>query len=195
MRDDRHPCRRSASLPLLLLLLSTSCEKAPPPDPLCTYVPLPPSAKAEPGQGAIQIAAPTTDYFYVLDQKGKEVGHAAANGSVAVKAGAYQVRLNGSVHAVWARKATLTRCTAGALTVSGTTQESYSVVDSSGSELAHAKLGAPLALFPGRYDLKLNGTTGVAEVPPGSTLDVKSGTLNVKGQTDEYYYVLSPNGT
>ena len=34
-----------------------------------------------------------------------------------------------------------------------------------------------------------------AEVAPGGTLEVRSGTLNVLGSTDEYYYALSANGT
>lgn len=194
MSVAHHPSRRSTSLPLLLLLLS-SCQKPPPPDPLCTYEPLPASGKAEAGQGAIQIAAPTEDYFYVADSKGKEVGHAKANASVVVKPGAHQVRLNGSVHPAWVKRGELTRCACGALLVSGTTEEYYYVLDSSGSELSHSRLGGPLALFPGRYDVKLNGTTTSAEVAPGGTVEVRSGTLNVLGSTDEYYYTLSANGT
>lgn len=194
MRDARHRFPFAAALTSVVLLFA-SCQKAPPPDPLCKYEPLPDSARVAPDQGAIQIAAPASDYFYVVDSNGKEVGHAKAGGSVAVKPGQYQVKLNRSVHSVWAKAKTLTRCAAGALFVSGTTDEYYYVVDSGGTELAHAKLGTSLAFFPGRYDVKLNGTTQPAEVPSGGAFELKSGTLLVRGSTDEYYYVLSGTGT
>ena len=194
MRDARRRFPFAAALATAVLLFA-SCEKAPPPDPLCRYEPLADSARLSPDQGAIQVTAPAGDYFYVIDSKGKEVGHAKADGSVAVKPGPYQVKLNHSVHSVWAKTKTLTRCSAGALFVSGSTDEYYYVVDSSGTELAHAKVGVSLAFFPGRYDVKLNGTTQKAEVASGSAFDLKSGTLHVRGTTDEYYYVLSATGT
>jgi hypothetical protein len=194
MRDARHRFLFAATLTSAVLLFA-SCQKAPPPDPLCKYEPLPDSARVAPDQGAIQIAAPASDYFYVVDSNGKEVGHAKADGSVAVKPGQYQVKVNGSAHSVWAKPKTLTRCAAGALFVSGTTDEYYYVVDSGGTELAHAKVGTPLAFFPGRYDVKLNSTTQPAEVPSGGAFELKSGTLFVRGSTDEYYYVLSGTGT
>jgi mannose-6-phosphate isomerase-like protein (cupin superfamily) len=193
MRDARHRFPFAASLASVLLAFA-SCRKAPPPDPLCKDEPLPGSARVGPDQGAIQISAPGNDYFYVVDPNGKEVGHAKVGGSVAVKAGPYQVRLNGSLHSTWAKTKTLTRCAGGALFVSGTTDEYYYFVDSGGTELAHAKVGTPLAFFPGRYDVKLNKTTQPAEVPSGSALEIKSGTLLVRGTTDEYYYVLSGTG-
>jgi mannose-6-phosphate isomerase-like protein (cupin superfamily) len=194
MRDARHRLPFAAALTSAVLLIA-SCQKAPPPDPLCKDEPLPDSARVAPDQGAIQISAPANDYFYVVDSNGKEVGHAKADGSVAVKPGPYQVKLNLSAHSVWAKAKTLTRCAAGALFVSGTTDEYYYVLGPGGTELAHAKVGTPLAFFPGRYDVKLNSTTQPAEVPSGGAIELKSGTLHVRGSTDEYYYVLSGTGT
>jgi 6,7-dimethyl-8-ribityllumazine synthase len=194
MRDARHRFPFAAMLTSAVLLFA-SCQKAPPPDPLCTYEPLSESARVSPDQGLIQISAPVSDYFYVVDSNGKEAGHAKAGASVAVKPGQYQVKLNASAHSVRAKAKTLTRCAAGALFVSGTTDEYYYVVDSGGTELAHAKVGSPLAFFPGRHDVKVNGTTQPAEVPPGGAFELKSGTLLVRGSTDEYYYVLSGTGT
>src|SRR5512141_444777 len=194
MRDARHRLPLSAAL-TTAMLLSVSCQKAPPPDPLCKNEPLPDSAKVAPDQGAIRIAAPVGDYFYVVDSDGKEAGHAKVDGSVAVKPGQYQVKMNRSAHSVWVKAKTLTRCAAGALFVSGSTDEYYYVVDSGGTELAHAKIGTSLAFFPGHYDVKLNGTTQPAEVPSGGAIELKSGTLLVRGSTDEYYYVLNATGT
>jgi mannose-6-phosphate isomerase-like protein (cupin superfamily) len=194
MRDARHCFPFAAALTTAVLFFA-SCQKAPPPDPLCKYEPLPDSARVAPDQGAIQIAAPVGDYFYVVDSSGKEIGHAKADGSVAVKPGQYQVQLNRSAHSVRVKAKTLTRCAAGALFVSGSTDEYYYVVDSGGTELAHAKIGTSLAFFPGRYDVKLNGTTQPAEVPSGGAFELKSGTLLVRGSTDEYYYALSGTGT
>jgi mannose-6-phosphate isomerase-like protein (cupin superfamily) len=194
MRDARHRFPFAAAL-MSAALLFASCQKTPPPDPLCKDEPLPDSARLAPDQGAIQIAAPASDYFYVLDSSGKEVGHAKADGSVAVTPGQYEVKLNRSAHTVWAKTKTLTRCAAGALFVSGTTDEYYYVYDAGGTELAHAKVGTPLAFFPARYDVRLNRTTQPAEVPSGGAFELKSGTLLVRGSTDEYYYVLSGTGT
>jgi len=176
-------------------LLSISCQKAPPPDPLCSYEPLPESAKVPSGQGAIQVTATTDEYFYVVDSAGKDVGHAKLNGSVAMKPGSYEVKLNRSAHTAWVKAGTLTRCVAGTLNVKGTTDEYYYVLDAGGTELSHNKLGRSLSFLPGSYTLRVNGTEKKAEIRAGETAIVETGTLVTRGSTDEYYYVLTGTGT
>ena len=171
------------------LLLST-CKKAPPPDGVCTYEPLPAGSEASSGQGAIQILASTDAYFAVRDKTGKQIASAHVNGIAPVSDGEYQAVLNNSVHPVTAQSKTLTKCATGAVLVNGQTDEYYGVLDQAARQLASAHLGAALSLFPGSYQLRLNNTDSAANVQAGSMLELKPGTVNVDVGTDEYYAVL-----
>ena len=50
----------------VVVLGAVSCSKAPPPDPICRYEPLPESSAGSTGQGAILIAGSTDEYFYII---------------------------------------------------------------------------------------------------------------------------------
>ena len=179
---------------LLPLLVTFSCNKAPD-DPFCSYEPLPESAGVPAAQGAVQIVASTDEYFYILDKTGKETTHGRLNRSASVKPGEYVAKLNSSTHPVHVRDKTLTKCSAGIVLLGGSTDEYYYVVDSTGREMAHAKLGKGLAFFPGKYVLQVNKTPQELEVKPGAVTEIQAGILSVPGSTDEYYYVLDSTGT
>lgn len=183
---------RNTVVGIAVVTLSTlpSCKKAPPPDSLCSYEPLPATADVRSGQGAIQVLASTDTYFYVFDGAGKQLGSHAMNGVLAVKPGDYQVKVNNSVHAVAARSDTLTKCTTGAVLVTGKTDEYYYVLDGAGTQLASSHLGASLSLFPASYRIRLNNSETTANVAAGSTTELKPGTVNVEADTDEYYYAF-----
>src|ERR1700738_561791 len=117
------------------------------------------------------------------------------NRSLAVEPGQYQVKVNKSAHAGAVEAKTLTRCSAGTLLVSGSTDEYYYVFDGSKTQLAYHKLGSPLAFFPGDYSVSVNKTSASASLKPGATTTLKAGVLNVQGSTDEYYYVFDGAGT
>ncbi|MBI3684778.1 MAG: hypothetical protein HY235_30785 [Acidobacteria bacterium] len=182
-------------LSLLIALLGLfSCKKAPPPDPICRTEPLPSTAAVKSGQAAIQILAPAQEYFYVFDEKGKQIGSEHTGRSYTAKPGAYVIKLNHSSHPVSAASNMLTKCEAGAVLVSGQTDQYYYLFDGSGAQLASAHLGKATVLFPGKYEARLNHTAAPVEVKPGGTTEVKSGTLSVPGQTEEYYYVFDAAG-
>lgn len=98
--------------------------------------------------------------------------------------------LNNSRHSVSAQSKMLTRCTTGAVLVSGKTDEYYAVLDNAGRQLASSHLASALSLFPGSYQVRLNNTDSAANLQAGSTLELKPGTVNVDAGTDEYYAVL-----
>ena len=128
---------------LLFLLAIFSCSKAPD-DPFCRYEPLVASAGIRAGQGAVQIMASADEYFYILEKTGKEVTHGRLNMSASVKPGDYDARVNNSTHSVHVRENTLTKCSAGAVLLRGSTDEYYYMLDSTGHEMAHNKLGRGL---------------------------------------------------
>lgn len=177
-----------------IVLGAVSCAKAPPPDPICRYQPLPESSAGPAGQGAIQIAGSTDEYFYVNENGGKEAKHAKLNNSIPLKTGNYQAKINNSVHAVSVQSKMLTKCSCGTMVLAGNTDEYYYVLDSTGKELAHNKLGGGLSLFPGKYTVRANNSTAEADVKAEVVNEVKAGILNVQGSTDEYYYVLDSAG-
>jgi hypothetical protein len=184
--------RRHAAVCIAALIVSTlpCCKKAPPPDSLCTYEPLPATAEVPSGQGAVQVLASTDTYFYVFDSTGKQIGSHAVNGLLPVKPGGYQLKLNNSAHAVVAHERTLTKCSAGAVVPSAKTDEYYYMFDNAGTQLASAHMGSALSLFPASYRVRLNNSEITANVQAGSTTELKPGTVNVEAGTDEYYYVF-----
>lgn len=171
-------------------LLLYGCKKAPPPDAVCSYEPLPASAEIPSGQGAIQIVASTDAYFAVRDATGKQIASAHVNATAPVPAGDYQAVVNNSRRPVTAQSKMLTKCATGAVLVNSKTDEYYAILDKAAQQLASAHLDAALSLFPGSYQVRLNNTDVAAKVQPGGMLELKPGTVNVDVGTDEYYAVL-----
>lgn len=172
-------------------LLLVACKKTVPPDEVCTYEPLPAGVPVPSGQGGIQVLASTDAYFMVRDATGKQIASAHVNGMTPVPAGDYQVLLNNSMHSTAVQSKMLTKCTTGAVIVSGKTDEYYAVLDTAAQQLASAHLASALSLFPGSYQVRLNNTDSAANLQAGSMLELKPGTVNVEVGTDEYYAVLN----
>lgn len=171
-------------------ILLAACKKATSPDGVCSSEPLPAGIGVPLGQGALQVLASTDAYFAVRDTTGKQIASAHVNGITPVPAGDYQLVLNNSVRPAVAQSKMLTKCPAGAVLVSGKTDEYYAVLDKAAQQLSSAHLGAALSLFPGSYQIRLNNTDAAANVQAGSMLELKPGTVNVDVGTDEYYAVL-----
>ena len=154
-------------LATLAILTFFACRKAPVPDAVCSYEPLPASSDVPSGQGAVQTMATTDSYFYAFDAAGKQLGSAHVNGMLPLKPGDYQLKINNSVHPVTVQSKTLAKCATGGVLVSGTTDEYYYVFDTSGKQLASAHVGGALSLFPGTYLARLNNphaaTSAVAD--------------------------------
>jgi len=171
------------------------CKKAPPPDGVCSYDPLPSTAEVPSGQGGLQVMAATDAYFYAFDSAGKQIAYQGANRLLALKPGDYQIKINNSRHPVSVQSKTLAKCSCGTVLGSGKTDEYYYIFDGAGAQLAYEKLGKALSLFPGKYQARLNNTSMPVDVSPNATTELKSGLLNVLGSTDEYYYVFNSAGT
>jgi len=166
------------------------CKKAPAPDSLCTYEPLPATTEVPAGQGAIEVLATTDASFYAFDAAAKQIGGHAVNGLLPVKPGDYIVKLNNSVHPVAVQEKMLTKCSTGAILPSATTDEYYYIFDNAGTQLASSHLGSPLSLFPASYRVRLNNSEITANIKAGSTTELKPGTVNVDVSTDESYSIF-----
>jgi hypothetical protein len=192
------PTLLQCTLPALGVLASaislSSCTKAPD-DPFCSYEAVPASTEIAAGEGAIQIVAPTDEYFHVLDAVGKEIKSGAMNRAVNVKSGQYNVKVNNSAHSVRVDSKMLTKCSTAVVRVSGDTDEYYHVSDAANTQLASQKLGRALAFFPGTYQVNVNKSSASADLKQGSTSEMKAGLINVRGTTDEYYHVFDAAGT
>ena len=186
---------RSQSIVLSTILFLAGCKKSPPPDSLCSIEPIPSTTRVDSGQGAILLAAPTDEYFYIQDTNGKQVGSHHVNAALAIKAGEYKALLNKSTHDVFVQEKMLTRCLTSSLNVTGFSDEYYYVYDSAGSQLASAHLNKTVALFPGQYQVQVNKTRASADLKANTPTEIKAGALQVAGKTEEYYYVYDSAAT
>jgi hypothetical protein len=195
MRDPS-PLQRVTKFELAVPLLATaflasSCGTPAPQDPYCSIAPLPGGADIKAGQGALQVEGTTSAYFYVLDPAGKPVNHQTLGKTLALEPGKYQLKVNNSAHTVAVERGKLTSCSTGALLMSGTTSEYWYVQDTTGKALQHDTLGKAISLIPGTFRLKVNNTEVATEVKLNQTTEIKTGTLVVRGGTNEYYYAAS----
>ena len=172
------------------VLTFSGCKKALPPDTLCTYEALPPTADVPAGQGAIEVLGSTDAYFYAFDSTAKQIGSHPVNGLLSIKPGDYVLKVNNSVHPVAVQEKMVTKCSTGTVLPSATTDESYYIFDNSGTQLAGAHLGNGLSLFPGSYRVRLNNSETAANVRAGAITELKPGTVNVEVSTDESYAIF-----
>jgi 6,7-dimethyl-8-ribityllumazine synthase len=179
---------------LAAAILLVSCGTPAPHDPYCSIAPLPGGIDVKAGQGALQVEATTSAYFYVLDPAGKSVNHQTLGKTLALESGKYQLKVNNSAHPVAVERGKLTSCSTGTLLTSGTTTEYWYVQDTTGKALQHDTLGKAISLMPGTFRVKVNNTEVPAEVKPGQTTEIKTGTLVVRGETNEYYYAADTLG-
>jgi hypothetical protein len=179
---------------LLLTFIFTSCQKAPPPDGVCSYEPLPAGADVPAGQGGVLTAAATDAYFYAFDPAGKQIGTQVSNRLLALKPGDYQLKVNNSTHPISLPAKMLAKCATGSVQAVGKTDEYYYIFDGAGSQLATGKLGSAISLFPGKFQARLNNTPAVVDIAANAVTELKPGTLNILGSTDEYYYVFNTTG-
>jgi len=195
----RFAIRRGKASALAIFVLAAaillgSCGTPPPQDPYCSVAPLPGGADVKAGQGALQVEGTTSIYFYVLDPAGKSVNHQTLGKALALGPGKYQLKVNNSAHSFTVDQGKLTKCSTGTLLMSGTTSEYWYVQDTTGKSLQHDTLGKAISLMPGTFRVKVNNTELPAEVKLGQTTEIRTGTLVVRGGTNEYYYAADTLG-
>lgn len=174
---------------LAIMFSSYSCAGRPPSDPYCSYEPLPASADIKAGQGALQVEGVTSAYFYVFNEMGNQINYQSLSKTLGLDPGKYQLKVNNSSHPITVQKGTLTKCSTGTLMVSGGTAEYYYVVDSANQQLHYDSLGKAASFLPATFRVKVNNTEVQAELKLNQTTEIKTGTLIVRGNTNEYYYV------
>ena len=161
-------------------------------DPCCVFSELTKETNVKEGFGALQVEGSTSSYYYVfdLDQTGNQAGYNSLNKVLALAPGRYRVKVNNSMHDVEIREGELVKCSTGTLIVNGNTSDYYIVTDSSGVQLAYEALGKSMSFFPGLVRIKVNNTELSTDVKLKELTEMRTGSISVKGNTGEYYYVL-----
>lgn len=108
--------------------------------------------------------------------------------------GEFKIKVNNTEVGTQVKLKELTEIRTGSLLVKGGTNEYYYVLDDGNKQLNYNSLEKPLALLPGAYVVKVNNTSMRADVIAGNVTELVTGSLIVKGLTDEYYYVTDTVG-
>jgi 6,7-dimethyl-8-ribityllumazine synthase len=144
--------------------------------------------------GSVVLRGTTDEYYYVLDSTQHEMAHNKLGTGLAFFPGKYTLQMNNTPQEFEVKPGAVTDVQAGVLTVPGSTDEYYFVLDSTGRELAHQKLSRPLAFMPAAATVKVNNTSAPVQITGGSLAELKTGAILVHGTTDEYYYVFGAAG-
>lgn len=144
--------------------------------------------------GTLLISGHTTDSYYVADSTGQPLAQEKLGKAMSLFPGEVQVKVNNTEKGAGIKLKELTEIRTGTITVKGTTGEFYYVLDSSDKQLNYNTLEKSLAFFPGKYHLKVNNTSLQVEVLAGQVTPITTGSLLVKGLTEEYYYVTDTLG-
>lgn len=145
--------------------------------------------------GTVNTEAGTDEYYYVFDSGTKQLASSHVGKALGLFAGSYIIKVNNSQAKFEVRAGEGSSVPVGTLVTQGTTDESYYVFDTGGTQLASAHLARPMAFFPGSYNVKLNNSTNLAVVTPATATEVKTGAVVMQGTTDESYYIFDVAGT
>ena len=142
----------------------------------------------------IDVAGTTSEYWYLLDTLGTQLGYALLGSSLGVFPGRYTVRVNDTHESVDADARNRVSVPTGTIAVAGVTSEYFYVLDPNGQQLAYSLLGAPLSLLPGSYRARVNNSIAPFTIEGGRATTLTAGTVVASGTTSEYYYVLDAAG-
>ncbi len=145
--------------------------------------------------GGLLVTGSTSDYYYVLDTAQNQLSYDGLGKTTSLFQSSYFVKVNASVAPVAIEISRVKDVATGTILVHGTTDEYYYVLDEAGNQLNYQGIEKPLAFHPGRYKVKVNNSMVSAVVEGGRSAELTTGTLLVKGLTDEYYYVSDASGT
>lgn len=144
--------------------------------------------------GTLLVTGRTNDSFHVADSAGNELAFETLGRSLSFFPGIYTAKVNNTDTQVELKPKQLTEIKTGTLVVHGHTGEFYYVLNNSLSQLNYSTFGKPMAFLPGSYPVKVNKTTLNAQVFSGQLTELSTGTVLVKGMTDELYYVTDTVG-
>ncbi len=144
--------------------------------------------------GTLLVSGATREYYYVHDTSGKALQHDTLGKAISLMPGSYRVKVNKSEASADVKLNQTTEIKTGTLVVQGDTGEYYYAMNSLGEALNHTTLAKPLAFLPGTYAVKVNNTEAKVDVVSEQVTELKTGTLIVKGLTNEYFYVSDSLG-
>ncbi len=153
-----------------------------------------PNSTLELKAGLLDVQGTTDEHYYLFDPAGAQLCYSQLNKPVAVLAGAFVVKVNGTEAKAEIRAGETTKLQSGTLLVQGSTDSHYYAFSPAGAQLAYQKLSKPLALLPGPSVVKVNGSSTPVEIAAGAQSEIQTGTLLVQGTTDEHYYVFDAAG-
>ncbi len=145
--------------------------------------------------GDVVAVGPAGTAYAVLDTAGTTLVNASLGRAVALLPGEYRVRANGSLATAVVTSGARTEARTGFLLLAGEGDFQYAVLDSAATTLAHGRLGGGLALFPGRYQVRLNGSLAGFAVTEGAATELRTGSVVVTGTTDASFAVQDTTGT
>jgi hypothetical protein len=120
--------------------------------------------------GTLSALGTTDEYYYVLDTAGTQLGYARLGNATSYLPGRYRLKVNNVDTLVAVPANDSTRVTTGTVVVHGAGTEYYYVHDAAGRQLNYSRLGAPLALLPGSYSVKLGQRMTTVSVTAGATV-------------------------
>lgn len=144
--------------------------------------------------GTLMISGNTGEYYTVMDSSDIQLGYETLGKPMSFFPGTVKVSVNNTTALAQVKLKELAEMRTGALRVKGATNEYYYVLDHENKQLNYNTLGKPLAFLPGSYVVKVNNTSMKADVIAGNVTDLATGTVVVKGLTEEYYYVTDTVG-
>jgi hypothetical protein len=147
--------------------------------------------------GSVLISGTGQYYYSVLDAAGtRKLADAKTNGEIELLPGTYRVSLNNSSQETSIQAGRKTVVPAGRVTVSGTGQYYYSVLDAAGTKkLADTKTNGEIELLPGSYRVSLNNSSQETSIQAGRKTVVPAGSVAVSGTGQNYYSVHDAAGT
>ena len=69
-------------------------------------------------------------------------------------------------------------------------RDSFYILDKAGKEISHARLNMSASAKPGNYVAKLNNSSHPVQIRENTLTKCSAGSVVLRGNTDEYYYVL-----
>jgi len=145
--------------------------------------------------GTLLVKGTTPENYYVLNSAQQQLTYEVLGKETSFFISSLLVKVNNSKVKAEVKLKEVTEIQTGTITVHGTTGENYYVLDGTGAQLGYNTLEKPLAFLPGSYAVKVNNSLINTTVAAGQLSELTTGTLLVKGLTDENYYVLDSAGT
>ncbi|QTA79900.1 Uncharacterized protein dnl_21820 [Desulfonema limicola] len=118
----------------------------------------------EPGEavnislGSLVVSGAGNDKYFVIDTLGNEIASVNTDETLELFAGSYNVRLNNILKTVVIEPEKTSKLTSGVLTVQGSGEDDFYILDSLGVPVAGAKTNQELDLFGGTYTVSLNNS-------------------------------------